>query len=434
MVMSVALLSYLFVAVTVPAATAAATKPSTINVDNLVLPEGISAVMIGDYSKAPDLKADGAKPYSCLAIYLVSSLNSATVVHVSGLTLAASDGGTNILHGGSLSGYITVRRKTAGSDFLPSSQALGRLSPSGTFSNPLTLRNPSTPAIPDVLNCQTASIGRMYGLTVSSKVNYLTSKTLYLAGQVDLAKASTYDVSQLTVPEGFKADTTFTKGSGYLSSCIRRDGQSTTIGIALKVSGPFAEYAASGKYIARNVTVDGVSYASPGIPNFRSTCIPVAIVPNDEMGDITGDRKLVITGDIIEWPGEVVSAVRVKGETKMAKVQLGAVDSDKIAVTYDPSTNKSLVWLTAKSRGSLPKCKSTTFDYAGLTSSYVSESASLRGTALVTTTKAKKYAAIKVTSGGADTYAVMSLPGNIFESDGKLTLSGNLVATDVCTS
>jgi hypothetical protein len=430
----VALLSYLFSGFVAPFASAATTKPSTINVDNLALPDGITAVMISDYSKAPDLKDDGAKPFSCLAIYLVSSLNSPTVVHVSGLTLATSDGGANILYGGSLSGYITVQGKTAESDFLPSSQALGRLSPSGTFSDQFVLRNPSAPAIPDVLNCQTASIGRMYGLTVSSKVNYLTNKTLYLAGQVDQATASTYDVSQLTVPEGFAAKTTFKNSHGYFSSCIKRDGRSTTIGVALKVSPPFAGYAASGKYIARNVTVDGVSYPTPGIPNFRSTCIPVAVVPNDEMGDITGDHELVVTGDIIAWPGQVIKAFKVNGESKLYKVDLGAVDSDKLPVTYDPSTNKSLVWLTAKSRGSLAKCVSTTFDYAGLTATYVAGATRLRGTALVTTTKAKKYAAIKVTSGGVDTYAVMSLPGNVFESDGKLTLSGSLTATDVCTN
>jgi hypothetical protein len=434
MVMSVALLSYLFVAVAVPAATAAGSKPSTINVDNLVLPEGISAVMIGDYSKAPDLEADGAKPYSCLAIYLVSSLNSATVVHVSGLTLAASDGGKNILHGGSLSGYLTVGRKTEGSEFLPSSQALGRLSPNGTFSNPLALRNPGHPAVPDVLNCQTASIGRMHGLTISSPIDYSTNKTLYLSGQVDPATASTYDITQLKVPKDFVAKTTFKTGDGYRSSCIKRNGQSTTIGISLKFSGV---YVPSGKYIARNVTVDGVSYPTPGIPNFRSTCIPVAIVPNNEMGDITGDHSLVITGDIIPWSLKITDSIDKNfTQSKMVKFQLGAVDSDKVLVSYDPTPNvkKSFVWLTGKSRGSLANCSDTEFDYTGLSATYVAKGSTLLSERLVTKIKAHKYAVEKVSSGGDDTYAVLSFPGNIFERDGTLKLTGNLQAKDICKS
>ena len=433
MAISVAVLSCALVGSSTLVASAAASKPSTINVDNLVLPDGITAVMIGDYSKAPDPKTDGTKQYSCLAIYLVSSLPTSTTVHVSGLTVAASEAGTNILYGGALSGYLTVRGNTAESEYLPSSQALGRLSPAGTFSDPYKLRNPSVAAIPDVLNCQTPSIGRMFGLTVARSDNYLTNKTLYVSGQVDTATASTYDVTSVTVPAKYKPVINYKTSDGYLSSCITRDGRSTIIGVALRQTGKFVRYAVAGKYIARNVTIDGVEYPTPGIPNFRSTCVPVAIVPNDDLGDITGDRSMFITANIVPWAGQIVNRISVTGATKLAKVQLGAVDSDTVAVTYNPTVNKSFIWLTAKSRGSLAKCTGTTFSFSGLVSSYVADGVTSRGVALVTTTTAKKYAAIKTSSGGADTYAVMSLAGNVFASDGKLTLSGSVVATDKCT-
>jgi len=419
---------------TANAAGSKVTKPvavSTINSDNLVLPEDISAFMIDDYSKSPNKATDGDKPYSCLAIYLVSSRNSATVVKVTDLTLATSSGGKNLLHGGALSGYLTVGRKTSGSDFLPSSQALGRLSPSGTFSDPVPFRNPGVAAVPDVLNCQTASIGRMFGLTVASDVEYRKGKTLYLSGQVEFAKPSKYSLSGVTVPDGYVAGLSYVDDHGYSVSCITRDGRFTTIGIALKNrnyspdSPDSQKYLPSGKYIARDVLIDGVSSPTLGIPNFRSLCIPVASVP----GDYTGDRTVVISANIIEWPGTVTNEATLTGDKKLAKVLLGAADSDEVPVTYDPSLKKSFVWLTAKSRGKLD-CVSTSFDYSGLTGTYVIDAKTIRGKALVETTTAKKFAAGKASSGGADTYAVMSFAGNVFDGDGELTLKGKIKATD----
>jgi hypothetical protein len=432
-VMSMALLSYLFVGSVAQSASAATTKPSTINVDNLVLPDGISAVMISDYSKAPDVKAEGTKPYSCLAIYLVSSLSRTTVVHVSGLTLATSDGGKSILYGKTLNGYLTIRGKTADTDALSSSQALGRLSPSGKYSD-LQASAISLNPVPDTYDCQSASRERMSGLTIDSSVDYLSNKTLYLAGQVDVATPSTYDIKSVTVPTGYEAVLAYKNASGYTASCITRDGQQTQIGIALKPSSPPVSGAAAGPFIARKVTVNGVDYPTLGFPTARQVpqrCIPVAIVPNDATGDISGDHEIVITADIVEWQPSIVNNFTVTG-SKMAKIELGWSDSDKVKVTYSPVVKKSFLWLTTKSRGSLVKCSGTNFDLSGLTASYVASGVTTRGVKLLTSTAAKKYATSVASSGGGDTHAVISFSGNLFEDDGKLSLSGKGIATDQC--
>jgi len=433
--MSVALLSYLFVGSLAQSASAVTTKPSTINADNLVLPEGITAVMVIDYSKAPDVRAEGTNPYSCLAIYLVSSLNRTTVVHVSDLTLATSDGGRSILYGKKLNGYLTIRGKTAGTDALSSSQALGRLSPPGKYSDPQASAISLNP-VPDTYDCQSASRGLMSGLTIDSSVDYLSNKTLYLAGQVDVATPSTYDIKSVTVPTGYKAVLAYKNTSGYRASCITRDGQQTQIGIALNPSSPPVPGAATGPFIARNVTVNGIDQPTLGFPTVRKRCIPVAIVPNDETGDISGDHEIIITADIVEWQPSIVNNFTVdrsNSNSKMQKIELGWSGGDKVIVTYSPVVKKSFLWLTTKSRGSLVKCSGTNFDLKGLTASYVASGVTTRGVKLLTSTSAKKYPTSKVGSDSEDTHAVLSFARNLFEEDGKLSLSGKFIATDQCS-
>lgn len=421
----------------VGSASAIVTEPSTLNVDGLVLPEGISVTLVEDYSKVPNVSTEGTKAYSCIAIYLVSSLSVPTFVHVSGLSLAAEEGGESILYGGQLSGYLRVQPNTLNSAYLPSSQALGRLSPGGYFASPLAPRQTASGDIPNVLNCQSASIGRMFGLTVMSKMNYLVNNNLYLTGQVDIATPSTYDVSGVTTPEPFTPTLNYLDAEGYSVSCITRDGRNTTIGVALKYTTIARRFVTtSSSYIARNITIDGVEYPSPGIPNLRTPCVPVAVIPNDEMGDVTGDRAMTITADIVRWPGKVFNRTRLVGTSKMAKWQLGIVDRDSVAVTYDLRANRSFVWFTAKARtslASLAKCTSTTFSYAKLSGTYVANGQTLASSLLVRSSIARKYPSAIASSQGTDTYAVLSFPGNVFTSDGTLTITGDVTATDRCS-
>jgi hypothetical protein len=418
----------------VPAASAADSQLANLDYSGLALPDGITATLVAEDSKVPNVTKEGSKPYSCLAIYLVSSLSVPTVVHVSDLSLAEEDGGDSILYGGSLSGYLTIPPNTLDSAYLASSQALGRLSPAGYFSNPLSPKATSAGALPDVLNCQSADLGRMFGLTIQSRVNYLINHDLYLTGSVDLATPSTYDISSVTVPDGYTPTLKYRDSEGYSVSCITRDGRSTTIGVALKKDNTARTYiTSSGTYIARNITVDGTEYASPGIPNVRSACIPVAVVPNDDTGDITGDREIFVTADISKWSAKVSNKIKVAGTAKMAKLQFGATDSDSAPVTYDPSIDKSFVWLTAKSRGTLAKCTGTTFSFTKVAATYQTDDGTSKGTLLVKSSSARKYPNAITSSSGVDSYAVLSIPGNVFLSDGKLTVTGDVTATDKCT-
>ena len=417
-----------------PASHAAINEPSSLDATNLVLPDGITATIVSDYSKAPNPAAEGKTPYTCLGIYLVSSLSTPTVVHVTNLSLTEVQDGTNLLYGGPLSGYLTIQPNTLDSAFLPSSQALGRLSPGGYFSNPKQPKLTTAGSVPDVLNCQSASLGRMYGLTISSRVNYVFNHDLFLSGTVDLAAKTTYDISSVVAPTGFTPSLKYVDTESYVTSCITRDGRSTTIGIALKRDKGKGTYlASSGTYIATDVTVNGVAYETPGVPNLRSACVPVAIIPNDDLGDITGDREIAVAATIVKWGGVVKNSVKVQGSSKLYKFTLGTEGADGVAVTYDPKANQSFVWFTSKSRGSLVKCKSTAYDYSSMAAKYTSGADSTRGTLLVTKSAALKKPLATVSSGGADTYAVIGIPANVFLSAGTLTITGSVTASDSCT-
>ena len=418
----------------VPSASAVVGEPSNLDVSGLTLPDGITATLVGDYSKAPNVAKEGSKPYSCLAIYLVSSLSVPTVVQVSGLTLADEEGGESILYGEALSGYLTIPANTVDSAYLASSQALGRLSPAGYFSAPLSPKATSAGAIPDVLNCQSPELGRMYGLTIQSKVNFLVNRDLYLSGSVEVAASSTFDIASITGPTGYTPTLRYRDSEGYSVSCITRDGRSTTIGVALKKDDTARTYIpSSATYIARNVTVDGVEYPSPGIPNVRSACVPVAVIPNDDMGDMTGNRQIFVTAEIVKWPARVFNKTKIVGASKMAKLQFGATDGDSAPVTYDPAVDRSFIWLTAKSRGTLAKCTGTTFSFSKVAATYETEEGTAKSTLLVKSSSARKYPTAKTSSAGVDTYAVLSIPGNVFLTDGKLTVTGDIAATDKCT-
>ena len=165
----------------------------------------------------------------------------------------------------------------------------------------------------------------------------------------------------------------------------------------------------------------------------RSACIPVAIIPNDELGDITGDREISITADIAKWSAKVSNKTKVAGTAKMAKLQFGTTDSDSAPVTYDPSIDKSFVWLTAKSRGTLAKCTGTTFSFTKVAATYETDDGTSKGTLLVKSSSARKYPTAITSSSGTDSYAVLSIPGNVFLADGKLTVTGDVTATDKCT-
>jgi len=420
--------------VVAPASHAAITEPSTLDTTGLSLPDGITATIVSDYSKAPNPGREGKNPYNCIAIYLVSSLSTPTVVHVSDLSLTEVPDGANLLYGGPLNGYLTVQPNTLDSAFLSSSQALGRLSPGGYFSNPNQPKLTTAGSIPDVLNCQSASIGRMYGLTIASRVNYVYNHDLFLTGTVDLATPATYDISSVVVPSGFTASLKYVDAEGYVTSCITRDGRATTIGIALrKDKGKAAYLASSGNYIATDVIVNGVSYDTPGIPNLRSACVPVAIIPNDDLGDITGDREIAVTATIGKWAGVVKNQIKVLGASKMYKFSLGTDGTDAVAVTYDPTANQSFVWFSSKSRGSLRKCKSTSYDYTSLVAKYVSNTVSTKGKILVTKSSALKKPIATVGSDGSDSYAVVGIPTNVFQSAGTVNLTGSVTASDSCT-
>ena len=416
-----------------PASHAAITEPSTLDTTGLSLPDGITATIVSDYSKAPNPAAEGRTPYTCLGIYLVSSLSVPTVVHVTNLSLTEVPDGANLLYGGNLSGYLTIPANTLDSAFLASSQSLGRLSPAGYFSNPNQPKLTAAGSVPDVLNCQSASLGRMYGLTISSRVNYVYNHDLFLTGSVDLAAKTTYDISSVVVPTGFTASLKYLDTDGYVTSCITRDGRATTIGIALKRDkGKAAYLTSSGTYIATDVQVNGVDYETPGIPNLRSACVPVAIIPNDDLGDITGDREIAVTATIVKWAGAIKNTIKVLGVSKMYKFSLGTDGTDAVAVTYDPKVNQSFVWFTAKSRGALAKCKATAYDFSSMAASYSADAATTRGKILVTKSSALKKPIATISSGGADTYAVVGIPTNVFKSAGTLNLTGSVTASDNC--
>ena len=417
----------------VPAVSAAQLEPSEINTEGLFLPDGISLTMITDYSKVPSPAKEGANPYNCLGLYLVSSLSSPTVVHVTGLSLSEVQDGESILYGGALSGYLTIPPNTLNSAYLSSNQALGRLSPSGYFSNPLKPLATSNANIPDVLNCQSPEIGRMFGLTIPSRVNYVYNQDLFISGTVELASPSTYDVSSVVVPDGYTATTKYRDADGYAISCITRNGRATTIGVALKKNSSARTYlSSSANYIARDVTVDGTEYPTPGIPHVRTPCVPVAIIPNDDGGDVTGDRQMVIAATISKWSGSIINQTKLSGISRMAKYQWGMADSDGVQVTYNPTIDTSFVWLTAKSRGALAKCVGSSFTYAKIAGTYSADGVTTKGTLLVTKSSASKKPIAIGSSSGADTYALLSLAGNVFASDGKLMLTGSVVAADTC--
>lgn len=417
-----------------PTGSAKATELSTVDSSGMTLPDGISVTLIADDSKAPNPALEGSKPYSCLGIYLVSSLSVPTVVHVSGLTLSEEPGGDSILYGGTLNGYLTVPANTLDSSFLASSQALGRLSPGGTFSDPLHPKATAAGAIPDVYNCQSADIGRMFGLTITGKVNYLVNHDLYLGGSVDPAITSTYDVAGINVPSGFTATTRYRNSEGYAASCITRDGRSTTFAVALKKVGVAATYAQpGGNLIARNVIVDGVEYPSPGIPNVRKPCIPVAVIPNDDLGDITGDRQMYITADIVKWSGKIYDKTKLVGTSLMSNLKLGVADVDGTSVTYDPAVNKSFVWYTAQSIGTRPKCLNTGYSFSKVTATYTTRDGATNGSLLVRSTSARRYPKINLSPAGVNSYAILSLPGNVFLADGTIRVFGDVTATDKCT-
>jgi hypothetical protein len=274
----------------------------------------------------------------------------------------------------------------------------------------------------------------MFGLTIPSRVNYVFNQDLYLSGTVELASPSTYDISSVVVPDGYTAMMKYRDSDGYLLSCVTRNGRSTTIGVALrKNSAPRTYMSTSGTYIARDVTVDGTEYPTPGIPNVRTPCVPVAIIPNDDGGDVTGDRQMVISATISKWSASVVNQTKLSGISRMAKYQWGVVDGDGVPVTYDPTIDKSFVWITAKSRGALAKCVGSSFTYAKVAGSYSANGTTVNSTLLQTKSSSRKQPLAISSSGGADTFALLSLPGNVFASDGRLTLTGSVVAADTCS-
>jgi hypothetical protein len=88
--------------------------------------------------------------------------------------------------------------------------------------------------------------------------------------------------------------------------------------------------------------------------------------------------------------------------------------------------------MTAKSRGALAKCVGSSFTYAKVAGTYSADGVTTKSTLLVTKSSSSKKPIAISSSSGADTFALLSLPGNVFASDGKLMLTGSVVAADTC--